>query len=106
MATASEIIAVRKNVNEPSEESFSDEAVAELIDSDGVDLASAAIWRTKAAAFSEMVDTSEAGASRKASDLFKNANAMAEHFEKVGGLGAEEEANSKRAKVHVIQRLT
>lgn len=105
MATAGQILDVRNNTGEPDEDSsYDDEELEVLIDADGVDLASAAIWRRKAAIYSEMVDVSEAGASRKMSDLFKNAVAMAEYYEKKGGLGQEEEANAKRAKVHLIAR--
>lgn len=105
MATAGEILDVRNNTAEPDSDSeLDDEEIEALIDADGVDLASAVIWRRKAATYSEMVNVSEAGASRAMSDLFKNAVAMAEHFEKKGGLGAEDTTNARRAKVHLISR--
>ena len=43
--------------------------------------AAALIWREKAAMYAELVDTSEAGSSRKESDLYRNAIAQAQYFE-------------------------
>lgn len=57
-----------------------------LDDAEGEPIAAAAvIWRVKAASYADLVDISEAGSSRKNSDLFKNAISMAEWFE--GGAG-------------------
>lgn len=56
-----------------------DEYIAEA--DDDLNLAASRIWRMKASSYAEMVDISEAGSSRKNSDLFKNAQAMADHYE-------------------------
>lgn len=109
MATASQISDVRANTNEPDDTNgYTDIVIGTLIDALGnnVNLASGAIWRRKAAKFAELVDVSEAGASRKMSDLFKHATAMADHFDAVGA--GEEETEIPgigRAKVHVIERI-
>src|SRR5215510_11960890 len=109
MATADQITQVRLNTNEPDSTTFTDLYISGLVDAfgdpGGVNLASGAIWRQKAATYSELVDVSEAGASRKMSDLFANALKMADFYD---GAGADEVAaasGSGRAKVHVIERI-
>lgn len=104
MATAAEVAEVRENTNEQTEETYSDSYVGALVDAGSVASASAVIWTRKAAAFAELVNTSEAGASRSLSDLHKNALAMATKFE---GLAAPAgTVGIGRAKVHQIVRTT
>lgn len=104
MAAPSEIMAVRENTNEHTSEPWTDEDIGGLISSTGsVDLASAVIWRKKAAKYADQVDTSEAGASRKLSDLYDRAIKQAQAFENAGG---EDDGSMGPAKVHVIQRLS
>jgi len=103
MATPSEIIAVRENTNEHAATPWTDEDINELITSTGsVDLASAVIWRKKAAKYADLVDTSEAGASRKLSDLHKAALLQAAQYEKAGGT---DDGTFGPAQVHVIERI-
>jgi hypothetical protein len=85
MASASEIVEVRENVDEPTPETWDDVSIEELVDAHGVNGASAIIWRRKAAAFAKLVDVSEAGASHNFSELHKNALAMFEHFRGIAG---------------------
>ena len=63
---------------------YTDEVLNALLDAadDDSDKVASNIWRQKAASYAEMVDVSEAGSSRKNSDLFKNATAMAEYYNK------------------------
>jgi len=82
MATEADILSVRENVDEPTADTYTDEYVGGLIDAGGIDSASAIIWEKKAAKLASLVDTSEAGASRKLSDLHKNALAMAAMYRK------------------------
>lgn len=105
MASSADLRIVRENVNELDDSVYSDEYIEALIDSSGVEAASATIWTRKAAAYSELVDQSEAGASVKFSDLSKNALRMAEKFE-AQVLAATVGDSNTRAKVHQIQRLT
>lgn len=49
-----------------------------------VNAAAADLWRQKAAKFSGLVDVTEAGSSRKFSDLHKNALAMATRYDALG----------------------
>jgi hypothetical protein len=81
MADAFEILQVRRNTNELEGSSYTDEQVGDLIDSYGVDGASALIWREKAAGYADLVNTSEGGTRHDFSDLHKNALKMADHFE-------------------------
>jgi hypothetical protein len=89
MATPEQVAAVRVRVNEPDAEApYTDEFIEQIIDDEGdVDMAAAAVWRYKASTFAEMVDISEAGSSRKNSQLMKNALDMAQFY---GSKDAEE----------------
>lgn len=102
MATAAEVAEVRENTNEPTEETYSDSYVEALVDSGTVASASAVIWTRKAAVYAELVDTSEAGASLKLSDLHKNALTMATKFGAEAGVVVA--SGVGRAKVHKIVR--
>lgn len=107
MATAGEIDTVRKNTNEPTEDDFTTVYITGLIDSydvGGVNLASGVIWRQKAAVYAELVNVSEAGASRDMSDLFKHAQEMAAYYEGLGASEVDASINAGRARVHVIDR--
>ena len=83
MASRSDIDTVRKNVAEPSQDTFTDAVIGAAVDRVGVAGASAELWSQKAAALAELVDVSEAGASHKFSDLHKNALAMSAHWSKL-----------------------
>lgn len=102
MATAADVAEVRVNVNEPTEDIYTDVAIGLLIDAGSVASASAAIWREKAGAYAEMADVSEAGASLKISDLYKRALEMAEFYASEGGAAPVK----ARAKTHAIVRNT
>lgn len=84
MATDEERMQVRRNTGEVGSDTYSDVVLdAYILDAAGdLDLASVRIWREKASSYAELVDISEAGSSRKNSDLFKNANAQADYFTK------------------------
>lgn len=104
MATSDQVAEVRENTNEPTADPYTDSEIGQLIDALGsVNLASAAIWSRKAASYVEVVDTTEAGASRKLSDLYDRAVKEAARWK----AAEEEEAEADtrgRAKVHLIQR--
>lgn len=102
MATEADILTVRSNVNEPTDDTFDDEEVAAFIDEGGVDAASATIWIKKAAAYSDMYNQSEAGASAALGDLYKHAKEMADFY----GAKIPSTVVKQRAKVHTIVRST
>lgn len=82
MATASDILILRGNVNELADaDPYTDAALGMLVDAMGVAGASRSIWQRKAAEFSTMVDVSEAGASHKFSSLFDHAKTLALYWE-------------------------
>jgi hypothetical protein len=80
MATAEQIAELRRMVSEPLDGStWTDEVLGTRIDDAQGDLNTVAsgVWEEKAATYSEMVDISEAGSSRKNSQLMGNALKMA-----------------------------
>ncbi len=98
MASAAEISVVRVQINEPDNVTpYTDAEIRALIDAGDTDSATATVWRRKAATYAELVDTTEAGASHKFSDLHKNALMMAAQYDTA-------EVESARAKVHKIVR--
>lgn len=83
MATPEDIAALRLKINEPDDvEPYTDAKLDALIDaaSGDTDAVAADIWAQKASQYAELVDISEAGSSRKNSQLYKNALEMAAHF--------------------------
>jgi len=91
MATAEQIAELRDMVSEPdSSNGYTDEKLNERIDSNAGDLntTAASIWQEKASTYSEMVDISEAGSSRKNSQLMSNALTMSKHFAGLATAGA------------------
>ena len=81
MADASDVLIVRRNTSELTEDNYTDEVIGTLIDSLGVAGASRQIWQEKASGYATLVTVSEAGASRQLSDLHKNAIAMIKVFQ-------------------------
>lgn len=83
MATEAEIAYVRRNASLAADDPvWTDEVLGTLIDSQGIEATIATVWETKAAEYVTAVDVTEAGASHKFSDLFKNATAMAAYWRK------------------------
>lgn len=83
MASPGDIAIVRVNTAEPNDvEPYTDSYIGGLIDASGVTGATLTIWEQKLATFSTSVDVTEAGASHKFSDLFKNAQAMVAYWQK------------------------
>ncbi len=80
MASAEEIAEVRDNTDEPTSVNFDDSVINALIDASGVERASEIIWLKKAARLADLVNMSEAGASRSYGDLSRNALTMAKEF--------------------------
>lgn len=83
MATAVEIQAVREYIGEPNDvNGWTDERLTLIIDANGLDMfaAAAEVWGIKAANYAGLVDVTEAGSSRKMSDLSKNALAMQRNY--------------------------
>jgi hypothetical protein len=100
MATTSEIAEVRQNVDEPTDQSFTDNYISDLVDEHGINGTSAIIWRKKAGDLAKLVNVSEAGASHSFSDLHRNALAMAKVYEDKDS----QVESSDRARVKTIAR--
>lgn len=83
MATAEAILELRRKIGDVTEPfEYEGGVLSVLIDSydASTDKAASSIWTERAATYATMVDISEAGSSRKNSDLFKNAQAMATRY--------------------------
>jgi hypothetical protein len=103
MASTSEITQLRKNIGEhDASGGYDDEYLEGLIDASDVTGATIAVWREKAAKFSGLVDTTEAGASHKASDLFRHAKEMLTTWESVNSTVTVE--TNERVRVKRIVR--
>lgn len=105
MATATEISTVRKYTNATAEE-YPDGDINTAIDDNNGDLylAAAEVWEWKASKFSELVDTSESGSSRKNAQLYENAIAQAARYkDKSDEQGGTDEF--QRPTTRIIQRL-
>lgn len=106
MATEAEINRVRRSTN-VDEEDYSDSDISGIIDAleGNLNLASAQIWEEKAAKYSELVDTSESGSSRKQSSLFENAVKMVEYYTNKADEEEESDDLAGRARTRLIVRL-
>lgn len=82
MADATQVADLRRLAGEMAPSTYSDEELSARIDAANgdLDVVAADIWEEKAASYAELVDVTEAGSSRKNSDLYKAAIAMHDHF--------------------------
>lgn len=104
MASIEDIVRLRLRIAEPDETTYTDEQLGVYLDTYSttlypLDQAAYVIWTEKAASFAGLVDISEGGSSRKNSDLFKNATAMAAFF------ANEIAANTALSRRTVIMKL-
>lgn len=87
MATSEQIAELRRMASEPDDSNgYTNQVLGDLIDanSNDLNLSASAVWQEKASTYSEMVDISEAGSSRKNSQLMSNALSMAGYYRKAG----------------------
>lgn len=94
MATVEQIAELREFISESDESMWTDIVLGQRIDANAGDLniTAANLWRAKASHYAEMVDISEAGSSRKNSQLYKNALEMAAYYAGLGETPAEQAA--------------
>lgn len=100
MASASDIAQVRRNTDEPTTDTYSDQVVSDYIDEVGVAGASARIWEEKGAQWASLVTVKEADASHNFSDLSNNADDKAKYWH------SQETAPASGPIVHTIERRT
>lgn len=100
--TLSDLAMLRHMTDEQDETTYGNAFLEDLITSAGsVTAAAAQVWSMKAAKYAALVDTAEAGASRKMSQLATQAQAMATHY---GGGGAAVGASDRFAVTRQIVR--
>jgi hypothetical protein len=90
MALPEDYVYLRRATGEDDPESkYSNTDLDVYIDAAGgdLDLAAARIWRNKMSDYADLVDISEAGSSRKNSDLFNHAREQADYFDGISGGG-------------------
>jgi hypothetical protein len=91
MASEADVTTVRLNTGVAEDDAtYTADYIGGLIDAGDVASATLTIWKQLAATYAKLVDVSEAGASHKFSDLFKNADAMVKRWTTVvvdGGVG-------------------
>ncbi len=106
MATAAEISRLRRMIDEPGTDTYSDSDLSAFIDiSDNIELAASDLWMEKAASLARLVNVSESGSSRSLSDLHKNALLMSSNFSAAGQTeAAAEEAPTSRTRINSIVR--
>lgn len=86
MASAEELLRLRRMVGEPGTDTYSDEALSALLAANpSLESVAAGIWQEKAANYAELVNVSESGSSRSLSDLHKNALRFAEYYTRQAG---------------------
>lgn len=88
--TVADYLSDLRTLTAASEEDFSDSDLLDVLtvwtDGEGVtdlNMAVAVVWEIKAGRYAELVDVTEAGSSRKLSDLSKNALAMSTKYRKI-----------------------
>lgn len=102
MASNDDYLKLRRLTGETQDKSTYSDADLDLFLAEAasdMNLAAAAIWREKAAAYADLVDISEAGSSRKEGDLYNRALGQAAFFEAAaaGTTTAVEGASTTRA---------
>lgn len=89
MASAEQIAELRRKISEPDDVApYTDVALGVMIDeaSGDVNYVAGNIWEEKGSLYAEMTDITEAGSSRKNSQLYKNALEMAAWYRRVDGV--------------------
>jgi hypothetical protein len=85
--TLSDLALLRHMTDEQTEDTYGNAFLEDLLTSAGsVAAAASQLWGMKAAKYAALVDTAEAGASRKMSQMAAQATAMAKHYaDEAGG---------------------
>lgn len=104
MADAATIAELRRLIDEPTQEPFTDEALGVRIDAHEGELRllAATMWREQAARYAKLIDIKEGNSDRKLSQLHKQALTMAD------GLGGSVDvvaSASRRSRTRPIERV-
>jgi Cdc6-like AAA superfamily ATPase len=79
MATSDQLDDLKRLIGDAE---FTDDELNEIIDEndENIQASAAVVWESQAASYSQIVDVTESGSSRKMGDLFDNAMKMAEYY--------------------------
>jgi hypothetical protein len=104
MADPATIAELRRLIDEPTPETFTDEVLSARIDAEPGDLRvlASTIWREKAAQYAGLVDVKEGNSDRKLSQLYKNALEMATSL---GGADAVIVGSGRPTRTRKIERM-
>lgn len=102
MASAEQILELRRLINEPPSASWSDEDLSIRIDSAGsMEALASQIWGEKAAAYAGLVDVREGNSQRSLGNLHQQALRMSEFY-----ASGDVDSNSPRhARTRQIERM-
>lgn len=82
MATEEQVSELRRLINEPTQDPYTDEILSIRIDAEpDLRTLAATIWREKAAQYAGLVDIKEGNSDRKLSQLYKQAMDMAARYD-------------------------
>lgn len=104
MASSADIVTVRENTDEMTADTYDDPYIGRLIDAVGVSMASATIWRQKAADYVKLVDVQEAGSSAALGSLQQKALDMVRLYEAEAQSGTGTGDAGANAVVKIIER--
>lgn len=92
MPNNDDYLRLRRMTGEVGSDAYSDTDLELIITESAGDLnaAAAVIWGEKASGYADLVDISEAGSSRKNSDLFNHARTQQGYFERLSSTGASD----------------
>jgi hypothetical protein len=105
--TAAVLMQLRRLINDEEEPyTYEDVELTAMLDAEegSVMSAAATFWYAKASDYQTSVDISEAGSSRKMSDLFKNALALAKQFDESGGAGSTDAPVAAATTRRIVRR--
>lgn len=82
MADGTAIAQLRKMVNEPTTDTYTDEQLSDLIDAaaGNLNVVAVEVWQQKAASYAELTDVQEGNSIRKMSNLYSQALKMAGYY--------------------------
>lgn len=104
MADAASIAELRRLIDEPTQDPYTDADLSARIDAEpgGLRILAATLWREKAARFAGLVDIKEGNSDRKLSQLYRHALEMATNL---GGSVEDVVVGGRATRTRRIERM-